>query len=270
MKATKSIYKVLVALLVSAQLFAATGCNEKSGSAKPLSEKDFKKIELSRWVDGLSVTYEGKKENLVIPSTIQKKPVLYVTISDYKGKIKSVVIPEGVKGIDIYVPAAKNIQLPSSLIYMSLTSDVDEIEIPKGVVCLKHCSSKSLKSINIPEGVKYLGDVGYECDSLESVTLPKSIKNIYYHAFTNCDNLKEINIPKEGLSVYFEHNADMPYTTAQDCFTGKIINSSVELQEVLKKIKVAGDEWGYRDALKEYNDWYYSKTGIGAILNGIY
>ena len=42
MKATKFIYKVLVALLVSTQLFAATGCNEKSGSPKPVSEKDFK------------------------------------------------------------------------------------------------------------------------------------------------------------------------------------------------------------------------------------
>mgnify|MGYP002854730388 CR=1 FL=1 len=270
MKATKFIYKVIIALLVSAQLFAATGCKEKSGSVKPASEKDFN-IELSRWVDGLSVEYKGKNENLVVPSTIQDKPVLFVKIYDDKSKIKSLVIPEGVKGIDVTAYGLKNIQLPSTLIYIDLTSDVEEIEIPNGVVDLRHCSSKSLKSLTIPEGVKYLGDVGYECNALESVTLPKSLRKIYYHAFVDCDNLKEINIPEEGLFVYFDNNKpDMPYTTARDCFTGKIIDNSVELQETLKKIKVAGDEWGFRDSLKEYGDWYYSPDGIGGILNFLY
>lgn len=267
MKATKSIYKVLVALLVSAQLFAATGCNEKSGSAKPASEKEFKKISLTQNGEGLCVEYEGKKENLVIPSTIQDKPVLYVKITDFSEKIKSVVIPEGVKRIDVSASGLKNIQLPSTLIYLSLYSRaLEQLEIPKGVVQIFDISAKNLKSITIPEGVKYLGPVGGVEDSLlESVTLPKSIKFISNLAFVKHDNLKEINIPEEGLSV-FVYGTDAEYMTPQDCFTGKAIDNSVALQEKLRKIKNARDKESFRSArekdyVKWYNDNIYPITG---------
>ena len=255
MKATKFIYKVLVALLVSTQLFAATGCNEKSGSPKPVSEKDFKKIHLTENGEGLYVEYEGTKENLVIPSKIQDKPVLFVKIFDSKAKIKSVVIPEGVKGIHVSAFGLKNIQLPSTLIYMDLYGDFDKVEIPQGVVQINEMSSRSLKSLTIPEGVKYLGPVGGE--ALESVTLPKSIKFIHTHAFTKQDNLKEINIPEEGLSV-FVYGLNSEYTKPRDCFTGKAIDNSVELQEKILKIKDAGEVEDFYSAREaDYLKWFY-------------
>lgn len=256
MKATKFIYKVLVALLVSTQLFAATGCNEKSGSPKPVSEKDFKKIHLTENGEGLYVEYEGTKENLVIPSKIQDKPVLFVKIFDIKDKIKSVVIPEGVKGIDVTASGLKNIQLPSTLIYMYLYGDFDKVEIPQGVVQIQEMSSRSLKSLTIPEGVKYFGDT-YNCQALESVTLPKSIKFISKHAFTEKDNLKEINIPEEGLSVFI-YGLNSEYTKPRDCFTGKAIDNSVELQEKILKIKDAGEVEDFYSAREaDYLKWFY-------------
>lgn len=256
MKATKSIYKVLVALLVSAQLFAVTGCNEKSGSAKPASEKEFKKISLTPNGEGLYVEYEGKKENLVIPSTIQDKPVLFVRIYDSKAKIKSVVIPEGVKGIYVAAFGLKNIQLPSTLIYMDLSGDFDKVEIPQGVVQIMQMSSRSLKSLTIPEGVKYFGET-YDCEALESVTLPKSIKFISKYAFREKDNLKEINIPEEGLSVFI-YGTDAKYMKPRDCFSGKVIDNSVELQEKILKIKDAREVEDYYSAREaDYEKWFY-------------
>ena len=256
MKVTKFIYKVLVALLVSTQLFAATGCNEKSGSPKPVSEKDFKKIHLTENGEGLYVEYEGTKENLVIPSKIQDKPVLFVKIFDSKAKIKSVVIPEGVKGIDVSAYGFKNIQLPSTLIYISLYGDFDKVEIPQGVVQIDEISSRSLKSLTIPEGVKYFGNT-YNCEALESVTLPKSIKFIHKHAFTEKDNLKEINIPEEGLSVFI-YGLNSEYTKPRDCFTGKAIDNSVELQEKILKIKDAGEVEDFYSAREaDYLKWFY-------------
>lgn len=255
MKATKSIYKVLVALLVSAQLFATTGCNEKSGSAKPASEKEFKKISLTSNGEGLYVEYEGKKENLVIPSTIQDKPVLFVKITDFGEKIKSVVIPEGVKGIHVTAFGLKNIQLPSTLIYMDLTGDFDKVEIPQGVVQITEMSSRSLKSLTIPEGVKYFGET-HNCEALESVTLPKSIKFIGKFAFTEKDNLKEINIPEEGLSVFI-YGTDAEYMKPRDCFTGKAIDNSVELQEKILKIKDAREVEDFYSARDDYEKWFY-------------
>lgn len=255
MKATKFIYKVLVALLVSTQLFAATGCNEKSGSPKPVSEKDFKKIYLTENEEGLYVEYEGTKENLVIPSKIQDKPVLFVKIFDTEAKIKSVVIPEGVKGINVTAIGLKNIQLPSTLIYMYLSGDFDKVEIPQGVVQIQEMSSRSLKSLTIPEGVKYFGDT-YNCEVLESVTLPKSIKFIDKDAFTKKDNLKEINIPEEGLSVFiygFRESSMKP----RDCFTGKAIDNSVELQKKLLKIKDAWEVEDFDSARDDYEKWFY-------------
>ena len=138
---------------------------------------------------------------------------------------------------------------------MYLSGDFDKVEIPQGVVQIQEMSSRSLKSLTIPEGVKYFGDT-YNCEVLESVTLPKSIKFIDKDAFTKKDNLKEINIPEEGLSVFiygFRESSMKP----RDCFTGKAIDNSVELQKKLLKIKDAWEVEDFDSARDDYEKWFY-------------
>lgn len=99
--------------------------------------------------------------------------------------------------------------------------------------------------------------IKYECEALESVTLPKSIKFISKYAFRENDNLKEINIPEEGLSVFI-YGTNAEYMKPRDCFTGKAIGNSVELQEKILKIKDAREVEDYYSAREaDYEKWFY-------------
>ncbi len=56
-----------------------------------------------------------------------------------------------------------------------------------------------IHTIIVEEGVTVIGTYAfYECPNLESLTLPSSVKDIYWNAFERCPNLKELNLA-EGL-----------------------------------------------------------------------
>ena len=55
----------------------------------------------------------------------------------------------------------------------------------------------TIKSINIPEGIEYVGiNAFYNCSSLETVVLPEGVKYIGSGAFMGCDSIKSISIPE--------------------------------------------------------------------------
>ena len=60
---------------------------------------------------------------------------------------------------------------------------------------------ENLKEINIPEGVEEIGGKIFhgafeDCEKLESITLPSTLKKIEEYAFQGCKGLKQINIPQ--------------------------------------------------------------------------
>ena len=66
------------------------------------------------------------------------------------------------------------------------------------------------RSVAVPEGVTELsgnafGDYDHTCESLESISLPKSIKKISEHCFMHCPNLKSINVD-ENNEVYLSRD----------------------------------------------------------------
>ena len=61
---------------------------------------------------------------------------------------------------------------------------------------------QNLQSITIPNGVTQIGDVAFfGCESLESIVIPEKVTQIGYSAFEDCKSLKNITIP-----VLFEIN----------------------------------------------------------------
>lgn len=58
---------------------------------------------------------------------------------------------------------------------------------------------RSLRSVEIPEGVIEIGEAAFRRSSIESVTLPTSLQEIGYGAFSHCEQLKGIELP-EGLT----------------------------------------------------------------------
>ena len=61
---------------------------------------------------------------------------------------------------------------------------------------------ESLQSITIPNSVKSIGNRAfYECKSLQSITIPNSVKSIGDGAFRECDSLQSITIPNSVTSI---------------------------------------------------------------------
>ena len=57
----------------------------------------------------------------------------------------------------------------------------------------------------IPDGAAEIGeDTFYDCLSLESITLPKSITEIHAYAFNECSALSTIYVPAEKTDYYKE------------------------------------------------------------------
>lgn len=87
---------------------------------------------------------------------------------------------------------------------------------------------KSLVSVNIADSCSKIVTISdktfYECKSLESVVLPKSLININGHAFYNCTSLGNITLP-DGL-LYIQESA---FQNAFKEGTSLIIPESVEV-----------------------------------------
>ena len=80
-------------------------------------------------------------------------------------------------------------------------------------------------SIDIPEGVTIISDWCFlGCSSMESITLPSTIKQIGENAFMNCSALTSIDIP-EGVTIIPDY-----------CFSGCSSMESITLPSTIKKI----------------------------------
>jgi hypothetical protein len=62
-------------------------------------------------------------------------------------------------------------------------------------------NTPSLKSIQIPEGVKFIAKKAFDNSGIESVTLPTSLQTIGEGAFQNCANLKSVDIPAATTEI---------------------------------------------------------------------
>ena len=72
---------------------------------------------------------------------------------------------------------------------------------------------RSLLSIDIPEGITYIGDnTFYGCSSLKTVIIPKTVTTII-SAFTHCTSLETIKIPSSLTSFEASFNSSCPFIT---------------------------------------------------------
>lgn len=68
-----------------------------------------------------------------------------------------------------------------------------------------HIRQQTLNDYIVSEGVEIICDGAFEdCESLQTINLPNSVKSIGKGAFSNCTNLESINIP-EGIEVLSDY-----------------------------------------------------------------
>ena len=79
--------------------------------------------------------------------------------------------------------ALKRVKLPSTL---------------KRIECRTFAGCKNLKTVELPNGLEYIGKECFYESGLESVRIPSALKTIEGWTFFNCKNLKHVEFP-EGL-----------------------------------------------------------------------
>ncbi len=104
----------------------------------------------------------------------------------YKGRLSTVVIPEGVKEIGRGVFKGRK--------------SIKEVVIPEGVKVVGEQAFRlcpNLVKVNIPDGVTGIGALAFAyCTSLESVAIPDSVTSVGECAFLGCIELKKVSYPE--------------------------------------------------------------------------
>lgn len=89
--------------------------------------------------------------------------------------------------------------------------DIDAIEriiVEEGITELGNSlfsDFESLDSISLPQTLKNIGDcVFYKCSALEKIIVPEGVETIGYQAFCSCSNLTEITLPSTIKNIESE------------------------------------------------------------------
>lgn len=142
----------------------------------------------------------------------------------FKG-LKEVVFKEGIKEIPNYSfglnPQLKTVTFPKTLkrigIHAFKDTNITNLYIPKSVefIGTQAFSNSGITVIEFEEGGTHanleIESKAFEMNNIESITLPKNIKNITHNKTNNsyffggCPNLKEIRASEEVIK-YFETN----------------------------------------------------------------
>ena len=83
-------------------------------------------------------------------------------------------------------------------------SEITELTIPNTVDSIGdwafvQCSN--ITSVNVPEGVKYIGRGSFNNTGITQISLPSSLTGIGWAVFLGCNNLKNITIPQNVTSI---------------------------------------------------------------------
>ncbi len=203
---------------------------EENSSAKEDALEDYQyKILEDNTVE--ITNYKGTETALVIPETIEQKPVTALASGAFSEleNVESITIPKGVTSLPDYVFAycdsleqvifpeglkaigesvftgcksLKSLTLPDSLRDIDFSAfsgctALSDITFPKnleyvGQDAFLRCTS--LKKVVFSEGLYRIGEGAFKnCSKLEKIELPLSIKEIAANAFNGCDNLKTVN-----------------------------------------------------------------------------
>lgn len=166
------------------------------------------------WITGIGACIDTE---LVIPEKIDGKKVVGIKGYAFKenGDIKSLVMPDSVKeigdGAFLHISTLEDVILSEKLEKMGISvfseTGLKSIYIPgsvkdsPGVGVFSRC--KKLERAILGEGVERIGySTFFDCESLEFVSLPCTLKNIQ-NAFYRCENLAVVNF-RGNIGQYCE------------------------------------------------------------------
>lgn len=163
---------------------------------------DFRYIILSG--DSIEIVgYTGTKEYLAIPEELDGYKVVSIGRDAMGGCAREISIPESVVNIEgnpfagCY-DAVRIHVAPDHPVYMvSNDALIDKGE--KKLIC--YPKGLDLKTYNIPDGIRIIGEYAFSGSGLTKIVLPKSVEIIGNYAFSGCLGLNEISLPEKLTAI---------------------------------------------------------------------
>ena len=213
---------------------------------------DYNYLEDYGWEVTLLDEYRDTVTDVVIPSSHEGEPVVYVDKFDNATNLVSVTVPSSVLVINGFNNCTKleriTFKEDSQLMVISgfyKCTSLKSIVIPKSVTglgdgCFSNCTS--LESVTFEEGslLRIIGKDGcFENTKITSITLPEGLESIGAGCFEGCSELTSIFIPN---SVY-----EMDY----DVFSNINANAVITIDRVKNSIvENQTYDWGTPSTVK--------------------
>ena len=178
--------------------------------------------------------YNGKDENLIIPSHIAGKPITIITrgVFQHHTELKTVIMPDTIEEMRQYT-----FQGCTSLYYVQFSQNLKTI----GNCSFYGC--RSLVDVVLPDSVTTIGTLLFQnCYSLKTVDLGLNTTYIGAYAFDGCTSLKEVKI-----------GAKLGTTGFNDIFNSANMSLPVSLESVVVN---ANNPYLKSSNGVVYNVWY--------------
>ena len=211
----KTIFRVLLVLLLSCCIFALSSCLNDITQSRPNDEK----LEYSINADGNTCTVTGlgtySSKNLIIPENIDGYTVTAIAEYAFQGtdietfsgadtittigkyafqnckQLQTVIIPTGVTKIGEHC-----FEYCENLSGVDLSLNLKTIEKGTFANCF------NLKTVNLPVGIVEIGENAfYLCQSMTEINIPNTLKTIRKCAFIGCSSLSNIIIPNSVTTI---------------------------------------------------------------------
>ncbi len=167
-----------------------------------------------------SMAFWGAKEltSIVIPEGVTSMGEGVFLYCDY---LETVELPSTLESMDVavfsYCRSLREISIPASMTEIprnafSFCVSLESVDLPETLTSIgsqAFSCAMALKNVSIPESVTYIGSLAFEETSLESVTIPAGVKELYSYTFKDCSALCDVTF----LS-------DVPPTVAESAFLG--------------------------------------------------